>query len=125
MLSFYGSLFTILGQLYHILTEIFVLSHVNCLVHLGERHILALTFLKFCIWTLLLRNKVIPCLYQLITHSNLLLMEQYIYTNFVDLFEKLVPLSVHNATVAYDNRKAEIINREVGKLREATQLMNR
>ncbi|XP_071493136.1 programmed cell death 6-interacting protein-like [Diadema antillarum] len=42
----------------------------------------------------------------------------------VDLFERLVPLSVHNAAVAYDNRKAEIVNREVGKLREATQLMN-
>ena len=44
---------------------------------------------------------------------------------FLDLFEKLVPLSVHNAAIAYDNRKAEIVNREVGKLREATQLMNR
>ncbi|XP_011665500.1 programmed cell death 6-interacting protein isoform X2 [Strongylocentrotus purpuratus] len=41
-----------------------------------------------------------------------------------DLFASLVPLSVHNATVAYDNRKAEVVNREVGKLREGTQFMN-
>nr|CCF17539.1 ALG-2 interacting protein X/1 [Paracentrotus lividus] len=45
-------------------------------------------------------------------------------TDSVDLFESLVPLSVHNAAVAYDNRKAEVVNREVGKLREASQLMN-
>ncbi|XP_030856163.1 programmed cell death 6-interacting protein isoform X2 [Strongylocentrotus purpuratus] len=45
-------------------------------------------------------------------------------TESTDLFTLLVPLSVHNATVAYDNRKAEIVNREVGKLREATQVMN-
>ncbi|XP_041459788.1 programmed cell death 6-interacting protein-like isoform X1 [Lytechinus variegatus] len=41
-----------------------------------------------------------------------------------DLFTSLVPLSVHNATIAYENRKAEVVNREIGKLREATQLMN-
>ncbi|PIK46864.1 putative programmed cell death 6-interacting protein isoform X2 [Apostichopus japonicus] len=32
--------------------------------------------------------------------------------NFTDLFEKLVPLSIHNAMVAYENRKAGIVNQE-------------
>ncbi|XP_064594708.1 programmed cell death 6-interacting protein-like isoform X2 [Liolophura sinensis] len=43
---------------------------------------------------------------------------------FTDLFEKLVPLEVHNALMAFENRKAEIINLEVSRLRDATQLMN-
>ncbi|XP_022084899.1 programmed cell death 6-interacting protein-like isoform X2 [Acanthaster planci] len=43
---------------------------------------------------------------------------------FTDLFEKLVPLAVHNALDAYEARKVEIVSREVGKLREQTQLLN-
>jgi len=46
-------------------------------------------------------------------------------SSFVDLFSKLVPMAVHNALQAYESRKAEIINFEVGRLREGTQLMNR
>ena len=46
-------------------------------------------------------------------------------SNFTDLFAKLVPMAVHQALQAYDSRKAEIINFEVGRLREGTQLMNR
>lgn len=46
-------------------------------------------------------------------------------SNFVDLFSKLVPMAVHNALQAYESRKVEIINFEVGRLREGTQLMNR
>jgi len=46
-------------------------------------------------------------------------------SNFVDLFSKLVPMAVHNALQAYESRKGEIINFEVGRLREGTQLMNR
>ncbi|XP_073236659.1 programmed cell death 6-interacting protein-like [Porites lutea] len=42
----------------------------------------------------------------------------------VDLFSKLVPMAVHNALQAYESRKGEIINFEVGRLREGTQLMN-
>ena len=34
-------------------------------------------------------------------------------------------MAVHNALQAYESRKAEIINFEVGRLREGTQLMNR
>ncbi|KAJ7384190.1 Rhophilin, Rho GTPase binding protein [Desmophyllum pertusum] len=45
-------------------------------------------------------------------------------TRFVDLFTKLVPMAVHNALQAYESRKGEIINFEVGRLREGTQLMN-
>ncbi|ESO86831.1 hypothetical protein LOTGIDRAFT_207048 [Lottia gigantea] len=44
--------------------------------------------------------------------------------NFTDLFEKLVPLQVHEALVAFENRKAQIANTEIGRLRESTQLMN-
>ena len=42
-----------------------------------------------------------------------------------DLFEKVVPLAVHQSLMAFEGRKAEIVNTEVGRLREATQLMNR
>ncbi|XP_032218255.2 programmed cell death 6-interacting protein [Nematostella vectensis] len=44
--------------------------------------------------------------------------------NFIDMFTKLVPMAVHGALTAYENRKAEIINFEVGRLREGTQLIN-
>jgi programmed cell death 6-interacting protein len=43
---------------------------------------------------------------------------------FVDLFETLVPVPVHQALAAYDVRRAELINMETGRLREHTQLMN-
>jgi len=43
---------------------------------------------------------------------------------FKDLFEKVVPLAVHQAVAAFENRKAQIINGEIGRLREATQLLN-
>ena len=46
-------------------------------------------------------------------------------SSFADLFTKLVPMAVHNALQAYESRKGEIINFEVGRLREGTQLMNR
>ncbi|XP_074652220.1 programmed cell death 6-interacting protein-like isoform X2 [Tubulanus polymorphus] len=44
--------------------------------------------------------------------------------NFKDLFDKLVPLAVHQALGVFDSRKAEIINQEVSRLREATTLLN-
>lgn len=43
----------------------------------------------------------------------------------VDLFEKLVPLPVYEALTAFENRKTQIMNTEIGRLREQTQLMNR
>lgn len=45
-------------------------------------------------------------------------------SNFKDLFEKIVPLSVHLALMAFNNRKSEIVNMEISRLREATQLLN-
>jgi len=42
-----------------------------------------------------------------------------------DLFEKVVPLAIQQALTVFENRRAELVNREIGRLREATQLMNR
>ena len=36
-----------------------------------------------------------------------------------------MPLSVHQALSAFENNKSAVVNTEVGRLREATQLMNR
>ena len=44
--------------------------------------------------------------------------------DFTDIFAKIVPITVHNAIVNFDNMKAAVINQEVGRLREATQVMN-
>lgn len=44
--------------------------------------------------------------------------------DFKDLFGELVPVAVHQALVAYDVRKNEIVNAEITKLRESTQLLN-
>ncbi|PIC36081.1 hypothetical protein B9Z55_015209 [Caenorhabditis nigoni] len=44
--------------------------------------------------------------------------------NFIDMFSTLVPVQVHNATQSYNARKAELVNMEIGRMREATQLMN-
>ena len=41
-----------------------------------------------------------------------------------DLFDSLVPVAVHQALAAYDVRKSELVNKEVDKLKEATNLVN-
>ena len=41
-----------------------------------------------------------------------------------ELFESLVPVAVHQALAAYELRKSEIVNKEVDKLKEATNLAN-
>jgi len=41
-----------------------------------------------------------------------------------DLFEKVVPLAAQQALTMFENRRTELVNREIGRLREATQLMN-
>ncbi|XP_050432887.1 programmed cell death 6-interacting protein [Adelges cooleyi] len=45
-------------------------------------------------------------------------------SKFKDLFEDLVPISVQQALSTYDVRKTELVNTEIGKLREATQILN-
>ena len=44
--------------------------------------------------------------------------------NFTDLFESLVPVPVQQAISQCDTRRQDLVNREVGKLKEATQLLN-
>lgn len=44
--------------------------------------------------------------------------------SFKDLFEGLTPVVVHQAMAAWDVRKTEIINVEVGRMREANQMLN-
>lgn len=41
-----------------------------------------------------------------------------------DLFAKLVPMCVHQALQAHAGRRSELVGAEIGKLREATQLLN-
>ncbi|XP_025081539.1 programmed cell death 6-interacting protein-like isoform X2 [Pomacea canaliculata] len=43
---------------------------------------------------------------------------------FTDLFEKIVPLPVFEALTAFENRKSQLANMEIGRLREATALIN-
>ncbi|KAF2349567.1 BRO1 domain [Trinorchestia longiramus] len=45
-------------------------------------------------------------------------------TNFSDLFESLVPVQVQQALSQCDVRRQDIVNKEVSKLKEATQLLN-
>lgn len=42
----------------------------------------------------------------------------------IDLFENLVPVTIHQAMASYDVRKNEIVNTEIARLRESTQLLN-
>lgn len=43
---------------------------------------------------------------------------------FSDLFEKMVPMAVQQSMSFYSQRKAEMVNRLVGTMREATNLCN-
>ena len=45
-------------------------------------------------------------------------------SNFQDIFSRLVPMAVHQAMATYDSKKADLVNREVGRLRDATQALN-
>ncbi|XP_057348304.1 programmed cell death 6-interacting protein isoform X3 [Manis pentadactyla] len=43
---------------------------------------------------------------------------------FTDLFEKMVPVSVQQSLAAYNQRKADLVNRLIAQMREATTLAN-
>ncbi|ETE60425.1 Programmed cell death 6-interacting protein [Ophiophagus hannah] len=43
---------------------------------------------------------------------------------FTDLFEKMVPMAIQQALVVYNQRKADLVNRSIGQMREATNLAN-
>ncbi|XP_008116545.1 programmed cell death 6-interacting protein isoform X1 [Anolis carolinensis] len=43
---------------------------------------------------------------------------------FTDLFEKMVPLAVQQALTLYNQRKADLVNRSIAQMREATNLAN-
>ncbi|XP_059160822.1 programmed cell death 6-interacting protein-like isoform X2 [Physella acuta] len=51
-------------------------------------------------------------------------VSQPMSAKFTDLFEKIVPLPVHEALTAFENRKSQIVSMEAGRLRNATELMN-
>ncbi|XP_004377392.1 programmed cell death 6-interacting protein isoform X2 [Trichechus manatus latirostris] len=43
---------------------------------------------------------------------------------FTDLFEKMVPVSVQQSLAVYNQRKADLVNRSIAQMREATTLAN-
>lgn len=43
----------------------------------------------------------------------------------LDLFADLLPVSVHQALSSYEVRRNELVNSEISKLREMTQVLNR
>ncbi len=45
-------------------------------------------------------------------------------SSFTDLFTGLVPMSVHQALAVYDSKKMDLVNKEIGRLREASQVLN-
>ncbi|XP_068909383.1 programmed cell death 6-interacting protein [Tenebrio molitor] len=56
--------------------------------------------------------------------AKVLPLPQHMSQNFNDLFSELVPVAVHQALAAYDVRKTEIVNAEIGRLRESTTTLN-
>ncbi|XP_063911920.1 programmed cell death 6-interacting protein isoform X2 [Zophobas morio] len=56
--------------------------------------------------------------------AKVLPLTQPMSQNFKDLFTELVPVAVHQALAAYDVRKTEIVNTEIGRLRESTTTLN-
>lgn len=45
-------------------------------------------------------------------------------SNFKDLFDNLLPVGVHQALSSYEVRRTELVNTEISKLREMTQVLN-
>ncbi|CAG5125760.1 unnamed protein product, partial [Candidula unifasciata] len=51
-------------------------------------------------------------------------VSQPMSAKFTDLFDKIVPLPVHEALASFENRKSQIASLEIGRLRSATDLLN-
>lgn len=49
----------------------------------------------------------------------------YIRFTFLDLFADLLPVNVHQALSSYGVRCNELVNADISKLREMTQVLNR
>ncbi|XP_015430734.1 PREDICTED: programmed cell death 6-interacting protein isoform X2 [Dufourea novaeangliae] len=56
--------------------------------------------------------------------AKLLPLPETFCTNFKDLFADLLPVSIHQALSSYDVRRNELVNAEISKLREMTQVLN-
>ncbi|CAL7934173.1 unnamed protein product [Xylocopa violacea] len=56
--------------------------------------------------------------------AKLIPMPEVFSSNFKDLFSDLLPVSVHHAMSSYDVRRNELVNSEISKLREMTQVLN-
>jgi len=62
---------------------------------------------------------------KMVAYSCLRSTTSVIYTSFiVDLFEKMVPLQVQQSVSVYNQRKADLVNRLIAQMREATNLAN-
>ncbi|XP_012269159.2 programmed cell death 6-interacting protein [Athalia rosae] len=56
--------------------------------------------------------------------AKLLPLSEPLSSNFHDSFEELLPISVHHALSSYEMRRTELVNAEISKLRESTQMLN-
>ncbi|XP_065052731.1 programmed cell death 6-interacting protein-like [Rhopilema esculentum] len=45
-------------------------------------------------------------------------------SSFTDLFPSLVPVAVNQAVATFESKKADLVNKEIGRLRESTQVLN-
>lgn len=74
-------------------------------------------------------NEMIPDIKTLAPPGKALLakptaLQATLSSNPKDLFEKLVPVALHQAMTACETRKNEFVNTEIMKLRESTQMLN-
>lgn len=55
----------------------------------------------------------------------MILYDRLTISHVTDLFEKIVPIPVYDAMNVFEGRKSQVVNMEIGRLREQTTLMNR
>ncbi|XP_076302882.1 programmed cell death 6-interacting protein-like protein AliX [Lasioglossum baleicum] len=56
--------------------------------------------------------------------AKLIPMPEVFSSNFKDLFADLLPVNVHQAVSSFEVRRNELVNSEISKLREMTQILN-